>query len=399
MTRRLDGTRRNVALLAICQGLLITNLTIFMLVSALVGHSLLDAKEFATLPMTAFWLGGALATVPASMLMKRIGRRNGFMVGALLGISGGIVCAYAAHVGSFLMLCIGAVVMGFYYAFGQYYRFAAVDAADEEFKSRAISLVVAGGVAAAVLGPETARWTRELFGLAPFTSSFAAMSLFSMLTILVMSLVHIPVVERRREIVETRPLARIAFQPAFIVAVLAGTLGYAAMQLIMVATPLAMAATNLPFSDVSFVIEWHVAGMFAPGFVAGALIVRFGVLNVISWGALLTCAAVAFAVTGIEFWNFWWAVFLDGVGWSLLFIGGTSLLTDCCSPAEQAKVQGFNDFLIFVALTCASLSAGLLLELIGWNAIALVILPMATLIGVATWSLMARRRYEQRQAR
>jgi MFS family permease len=398
MSRRMDGTRRNVTLLATCQGFLITNVTIFMLVGALVGRSLLDAKELATLPMTAFWLGGALATIPASMLMKQIGRRHGFMVGALFGVAGGVVCTYGVYASSFWILCLGGGLMGCYYAFGQYYRFAAVEAAEEVFRSRAISLVVAGGVAGAVLGPETARWTSALFETDSFIGSFAALSAFSMLTFVVVSFVRLPVAERQQESVETRPLARIAVQPAFIVAALAGVLGFAGMQLIMVATPLAMTTNGLPFGSATSVIEWHVAGMFAPGFVAGALIARFGVLNIILWGALLTCAGVAFAVTGIDFWNFWWAVFLNGVGWSLLFIGGTSLLTECCAPAEQAKVQGFNDFLILVALTSASLSAGLVLELLSWNAVAFAILPMAALIGAATLGLIAYRRHEHRQA-
>lgn len=394
----MKDTKRNVALLAACQGLLNTNLTTFMLVGALVAHSLLDAKELATLPMTAFWLGGALATIPASMLMKSIGRRNGFLVGALVGVAGGAVCTYAVYEGSFWMFCGGGIVMGIYFAFGQYYRFAAVDVADDAFKSRAISLVVAGGIVGAFLGPETARWTRELFGPVPFLGAFISLSVFSLLTFLVLSFVRIPVVERRQEFVESRPFVQIVLQPAFIVAVLAGTLAYAAMQLAMVATPLAMKTHGLSFGDATLVIEWHVFGMFAPGFVAGAMIARFGVLNVISWGALLMCIAVAFAVTGIEFWNFWWSIFLVGVGWSLMFIGGTSLLSECCSPSEQAKGQGFNDFLIFVALTVASLSAGFVLEFLSWNAIAFVTLPMALLVGTAALWLMAQRRRELRQA-
>ncbi len=284
--------------------------------------------------------------------------------------------------------------MGFYYAFGQYYRFAAVEVADAAFRSRAISLVVAGGVAASILGPETARWTRGLYEPAPFLGAFAALSVFSLLTLLVMCFVQMPVAGQRQETVAARPLAQIALQPAFIVAVLAGTLGYAAMQLVMVATPLAMAANDFNFGNTTSVLESHVFGMFAPGFIAGALIARFGVLNVISLGALLICISVAFAVTGIEFWNFLLAIFLVGVGWSLLFIAGTSLLTECCRPGEQAKAQGLNDFLIFVSLTSASLSAGFVLEFLSWNAVALVTLPMAVLIGLSTLWLMAKRRRE-----
>ena len=394
----MHDTKRNVALLAICQGLLNTNLTMFMLVGALVSHSLLDAKELATLPMTAFWVGGALATIPASQLMKRVGRRHGFMVGALFGVAGGAICAYAAYAGSFPTLCAGGVVMGFYFAFGQYYRFAAVEVADEAFRSRAISLVVAGGVTAAILGPETARWTRGLFEPAPFLGAFVALSVYSLLTFVVMGFVRMPPVDRRHETAETRSLAQIAVQPAFIVAVLAGTLGYAVMQLLMVASPLAMAVNGFDFSDTTFVMESHVFGMFAPGFIAGTMIARYGALNIISIGALLICASVSFAVTGIEFWNFLWAIFLIGVAWSLLFIGGTSLLTDCCRPGEQAKGQGLNDFLIFLSLTSASLSAGFILELLSWNAVALVTLPMAALIGSATIWLMAIRRRETRAA-
>lgn len=393
----MEGTKRNVALLATCQGLLLTNLTTFMLIGALVAHPLLEAKELATLPMTTFWLGGALTTIPASMLMKRIGRRNGFMVGALLGVAGGAVCAYAVYIGSFWVLCLGAVVMGCYYAFGQYYRFAAVEVADEAFRSRAISLVVAGGIIGAFLGPETARWTRELFGPAPFFGAFASLSAYSLVTVLLLGFVRMPAMVERQESTITRPLSRIAMQPAFIVAVLAGTLGYAASHNAAVVTPLAMQTHGLPFGDASFVIEWYVVGMFAPGFIAGAIIARFGVLNVISLGVLLLFVAVAFAVTGVELWNFWWAVFLIGVGWSLLFIGGTSLISECCTPGEKAKAQGFNDFMMFVALTTASLAAGFVFEFLSWNAIAWITLLMAVLIGAPTLWLMLRQRQELRQ--
>ena len=391
----MNSAKKNVALLSACQALLLTNNSILVATNGLAGYALAADKALATLPVTAYVIGAALTTVPASLLMRRVGRRTGFTLGAVFGIAGALICSWAAFVHDFWLLCAGALVLGIYNATGQYYRFAAADSASIDFKSKAISLVLAGGIAGGIIGPETSKISKDMFVQAAFAGSYLSLGVFCLLAIGLLSLIDIPpltVAERKDS---GRPLTVIARQPAFIVAVLSATVGYGVMNLLMVATPLAMIACQHPFSDAAFVIQWHVIGMFAPSFFTGTLIKRHGVINVMLTGVVLNLICIGVALAGIEVANFWLAMVLVGVGWNFMFIGGTTLLTECHSPSERAKAQGANDLAIFVTMIGTSLSSGLLFTLHGWELMNQLAVPFLLLTGVAMLWLAAVSRRPQ----
>jgi MFS family permease len=388
----MDKAQKNVALLSACQALLLTNNSILIATNALAGFMLASDKALATLPVTAYIVGAALTTMPASLLMRRLGRRAGFMLGAVFGIVGALICAYAAFAHSFWMLCAGSLVLGIYNATAQYYRFAAADSASADFKSKAISLVLAGGIFGGILGPETSKITKDLIAQAAFMGSFLSLSVFCALAIGLLSLIDIPPLTAAEQKAAGRPLAVIARQPAYLVAVLSAVVGYGVMSLLMTATPLAMSACEHPFSDAAFVIQWHVIAMFAPSFFTGALIKRFGVLNVMLAGVVLNLGCVGFALAGVEVVHFWAALVLLGIGWNFMFIGGTALLTECHTPSERAKAQGANDMAIFITMAGTSLSSGLLFTLQGWNLMNELAVPFLLLAGVAmAWLAVLRR--------
>jgi len=370
---------KNVALLSACQGLLMTNNSILIATNGLAGYALATDKSLATLPVTAYIVGAAVTTMPASLLMRRIGRRSGFILGALLGIAGALICGFAAFSHSFGLLCAGAFVLGAYNATGQYYRFAAADSAPADFKSKAISQVLDGGIAGGIIGPESSKLTKDLFAGAVFTGSYLSLGVFCVLAIALLSRIRIPPLTGAERQDAGRPLLEIARQPAFLVAVTSAVVGYGVMNLLMTATPLAMTACQLPFSDAAFVIQGHVIAMFAPSFVTGALIKRFGILTIMLVGVLLNFACIATALTGIDVTHFWVALVFLGVGWNFMFIGGTTLLTECHSPAERGKVQGLNDLVIFITMAATSLSSGLLFTLQGWTLMNKMAVPFLVL--------------------
>ncbi len=389
----MDKAQKNVALLSACQGLLLTNNSILIAANGLAGYALATDKALATLPITTYIVGAALTTLPASLLMRRLGRRAGFTLGAVFGIVGALICSYAAFAHEFWLLCAGTLVLGIYNATGQYYRFAAADSAGIDFKSKAISLVLAGGIAGGFLGPETSKISKDFFVQAAFAGSYLSLGVFCLLAIGLISLIDIPplTVAERKE--SGRPLTTIARQPAFIVAVLSSVTGYGVMNLLMVATPLAMVACQHPFSDAAFVIQWHVIGMFAPSFFTGALIKRFGVVNVMLIGVVLNFGCIGVALAGLEVAHFWTAMVLVGVGWNFMFIGGTTLLTECHTPSERGKVQGANDLAIFLTMIVTSLSSGLLFTLQGWELMNQLAVPFLLLTGIAMlWLAAVQRR-------
>lgn len=381
----------NVLLLSLAQALLTTSNVIIFTLSGLVGYSLAPDPSLSTVPVAAWVIGAALSTWPASMAMKRIGRRAGFLVGGAFGVAGGLVCALAVWLQDFWLLSAGAALVGVYNAHGQYYRFAVAEAVPNSAKSRAISLVLAGGIVGGVIGPESAKLTKDLLAPMVFLGSFLALGAFNLLSLAVVACVRIPKLSEAERRESGRPLSEIVRQPRFLVAALAAFTGYVVMNVVMVATPIAMLQCGLPFDDTAFAMEWHVIGMFAPAFITGWLIARIGVLNVLLAGAALMVACVGFAVTGISTFNFWMAVVLVGVGWNFLFVGGTTLLTECCTPAEQAKTQGLNDFVIFTGMAISTFGSGALLQVLGWNAVNWGALPLVALTAAATIWLALRR--------
>jgi MFS family permease len=377
----MDSTRRNVGLLAACQALLLTNSATLIAINGLAGLALAPTKALATLPVTCWVAGGALATMLASLHMKRVGRQRGLTAGTLWGIVGALICAGAVWLQSFWLLCFGTLVFGVYNAYGQYYRFAAADVASADFKSTAISLVLAGGLVGGILGPTTSRFTVDL--LAPrFTGAYLALIGFALATMLLLRFVRIPAPEAKIQAAPGRPLREIAAQPKFIVAVLAGAIGYGVMNFLMTSTPIAMGVCGHPYSDAAFVISSHVIAMFAPSFVTGSLIRRLGVLPVMFVGALLNFGAIGVALSGISVAQFWGSLVLLGVGWNFLYIGGTTLLTETYRPEEMAKAQGANDQAIFTVMVVSSFASGATVTVAGWERVNVFALPLVALVAI-----------------
>jgi MFS family permease len=377
---------RDIALLACCQGLLLISNSGLIAMNGLVGYALVENKAFATLGATTFVFGSALAAMPAALWMARVGRRRGFMTGSAIAVVGAATCALALWRGSFALFCFGTAVIGIYTAFGLQYRFAAAEVAAPEFRAKAISLVLAGGIAGGFLGPQASLWAKDLLGV-PFLGSFVVLSAFALVALGVQSQVRVP----RPSMEETRgggrPLSEIVRQPVFIVAALSAALGYGIMNLLMTATPLAMSFCSHPFSAAAFVIEWHVVGMYAPGFFTGSLIKRFGALKVIAVGIVLMGACVAVALSGIAIWQFWTALVLLGVGWNFMYTGGTTLLIDAYTPAEKAKTQGINDVIVFTVMSISSFSSGALISAAGWDWMNLGALPLLAVVASAVFWL------------
>jgi MFS family permease len=386
----MDTAKKNVAVLAACQALLFTNNSTAIALNGLAGYALAADKSLATLPVTGWVIGAALTTYPASLLMQRIGRRAGFTIGALTGMAGAAICSLALWLGNFWLLCFGTMVFGVYNAVAQYYRFAAADAVSADFKAKAISLVLAGGLVGGIIGPETSKFTVDLLSTR-YLGAYLSLIAFLLVVLFVVQLLDIPAPTAAENKAPARPLKRIMAQPEFIVAVLSAAIAYGVMNLLMTATPLAMGVCGHPYAAAATVISWHVIGMFGPSFFTGSLIKRFGVLQVMFAGALVLYVCVGIALSGISVMHFWLALLLLGVGWNFLYIGGTTLITEVCAPAERARTQGANDLIIFIVMATSSFASGMLLETNGWQMLNYLALPFITVAGIALLWLMFRR--------
>ena len=387
----MDRAGKNVAVLASCQALLFTNNSTAIALNGLAGYALASNKALATLPVTGWVIGAALSTFPASLLMKRFGRRAGFTVGALIGMIGAAICSWALYLGNFWLLCLGTMVFGIYNAVAQYYRFAAADAVSTDFRAKAISLVLAGGLVGGLIGPEVSKHTVELLA-ERYLGAYLSLIGFLVLVVLVVQLLDIPALSSAEHQAPARPLREIMAQPNFVVAVTGAAIGYGVMNLLMTATPLAMGLCGHPYSAAATVIGWHVVGMFGPSFFTGSLIRRFGVLQVMLAGALILYGCVAIALSGISVPHFWFALVLLGIGWNFLYIGGTTLITGACTPAERAKTQGANDSIIFIVMATSSFSSGVLIDQRGWQVLNWLALPFVTAAAIAILWLLLRRR-------
>ena len=388
-----DRTKRNVILLAVCQALAQSGSSLTATVAALAGFLIAEDKSLATLPMAFQFLGTMLSTIPASFFMRQVGRRIGFTVGMCFGLAGAGLSVYALFSINFALLVFGALLLGVHNAFWQYYRFAATDTASEEYRSRAISYVLAGGVVAAFVGPELAKVSIDLFEPVKFSGGYAAVMGIILMSMCVMQFIQIPRPTGEERSRSGRPLLEIVSQPKFVVALMSAMFGYAVMILMMTATPLAMQFCGHSFSDTAFVIEWHMVGMFAPSFFTGHLIKRFGVLNVITVGITLMFGSAAIGFSGIAVTQFWGALFLLGVGWNFMFIGGTTLVVESYRPEERAKVQAFNDFTVFTFVAIASFSSGAIQHLWGWDWInTAMLIPMLIVLTATVWLRLHNRR-------
>jgi MFS family permease len=374
-----NSTKRNVGLLAACQALLFTNNSTLIAINGLAGLALAPYAGLATLPVTCWVLGGAIATMPASFHMKRVGRQRGLSSGTLWGIGGALVSAAAIWLQSFWLLCLGTLVWGAYNAYGQYYRFSAADIATPDFRPTAISLVLAGGLVGGILGPTTSRFTVDLVG-PKFMGAYLALILFALATMLLLRFVRIPTPTASERAATGRPLRVIAAQPRFVVAVLAAAIGYGVMNFLMTSTPIAMQVCGHPYGAAAFVISSHVVAMFAPSFVTGRLIRMIGVLPLMFVGAALNLLCIGIALAGVAVANFWWSLVLLGVGWNFLYIGGTTLLTETYRPEERAKAQGLNDQMIFIVMAISSFTSGMTVTAAGWERVNLLALPLVAVV-------------------
>jgi MFS family permease len=378
------GNRGTILLLAGCQALAMTSMGVLATTAAIIGNLLAANKSLSTLPVALQMTGMMCATIPAALLMGRIGRRGGFWTGAAIGASGGVVAGGAVWAASFPLFCLGTFLIGSSNGFAQQYRFAAAELADEGFRAKAISLVLAGGVVSGVFGPETAKWSRDLFAPVLFAGCFAMVVALQLAAAILLAFVRLPPPPPRGVIRGSgRPLRRIAGQKLFVVALLCGMVGNGVMSLVMTATPIAMIGCGYGFTDAAFVIQWHILGMYGPSFVTGSLIARFGLPTVLLTGAALLLACCGINLGGIAEGNFWAANLTLGIGWNFLFVGATTLLTRTYRAEERAKVQAFNDFMIFGTSTVAAFSSGALLAGFGWTTVQLTVMPFVAIAAAA----------------
>ncbi|SDM40252.1 Predicted arabinose efflux permease, MFS family [Oryzisolibacter propanilivorax] len=380
--------RRNLGLLVATQSLGGASPPIIISLGGLVGQMLSSTPSAATLPVSLYQLGLALSTLPAAWLMQRIGRRRAYLLGALLGVLSGMVAAWGISRSDFVLFCLGTSLAGFYGACVQSYRFAAIDTVAEPAQhASAISRVMVGGLVAAVIGPQVVIWTRDLLPATPFAGSFYSQALLALLALPLIALLRLPPPAPRTAGAGARPLAEIARSPQFRVAALAGVVSYGLMAFLMTAAPMAMVGCGHSVGEAALGIQWHVLAMFAPSFFTGRLIARFGKRTITGLGLLLIAASGALALMGLALTHFWGALVLLGLGWNFGFIGATALLTECHQPAERAKVQALNDFLVFGTVALASFGSGQLLYSVGWAGINAGMLPLVALVlALLAWS-------------
>ncbi|MDP1952948.1 MAG: MFS transporter [Polaromonas sp.] len=383
---------RNLWLLAICQGLFLTNNVTFIAINGLVGLALAPLGWMATLPVMGYVVGGALSTGLVARTQKRFGRKTSFQFGLVVAVLSALLCCYAAYSRNFWLLVTATVVAGYYNANAQLYRFAAAELALPAFREKAVSLVMAGGLIGAIAGPNLAAGTRTLTAV-PFAGAYLALAGVALLAMALLAFIHFPPTPPQQAASGGRPLREIMRQPVFIVAAAAGALGFGVMNLLMAATPIAMQVCGLPFSDAALVLEWHVIGMFAPGFFTGHLIKRFGTLSIMAVGLALNVACVLIALSGVELHQFLAALFLLGVGWNFLFTGATTLALTAYRPEEKDKAQGALNFCVFAVLALSSLASGVLVTTQGWTLLNLgSLLPLGLTGAALAWLALQRRR-------
>ncbi|MBE7367473.1 MFS transporter [Ramlibacter pallidus] len=376
---------RNLWLLALLQGLFLTNNVTFIAINGLVGLALAPYGWMATVPVMGYVVGSALFTGLVARSQARFGRQRAFQLGLLVAAGSALLCAYAITTANFWLVCAGTVLAGYYSANGGLYRFASAELAEPAMREKAVSLVMAGGLLGAVIGPNLASSTRD-WATVPFAGAYLALAGVAVLAMVVLAFMRFPPAPPRGTARSGRSVAQLMRQPAFLVAALAGALGYGVMNLLMAATPLAMQQCGLPFGDAAFVLQWHVIGMFAPGFFTGHLIKRFGTLPVMTVGAALNLGCIAIALAGVELHNFTIALFLLGVGWNFLFTGSTTLALTTYAPEEKDRAQAALNFFIFATLAFTSFASGVLVTTQGWTLLNVgSLVPLALVMGGLGW--------------
>ncbi|MBX3611892.1 MAG: MFS transporter [Hydrogenophaga sp.] len=383
---------KNLWLLAGTQGLFFTNNVVFIAINGLVGLSLAPLGWMATLPVMGYVLGGALATPLVAITQHRWGRKASFMVGLVVALVSALVAAWAVSIHSFWLLVAATVVAGYYSANAQLYRFAAAELAAPPQRERAVSLVLAGGLIGAIAGPNLAKYTREAM-TTPFVGAYLSLAVVAVIAMALLAFMHFPPPPAAKAGADNgRPLREIMRQPVFIVATAGAALGYGVMNLLMAATPLAMQVCGYPFDDAALVLEWHVIGMFAPGFFTGNLIRRFGALPIMAVGVVLNLACILIALSGVDLHQFLIALFLLGVGWNFLFTGSTTLSLQAYRPEEKDRAQAAINFFVLATMAMTSFASGALVTTQGWTWLNIgSLLPVAVLGLSLAWLAHTRR--------
>ncbi|HMW24145.1 MAG TPA: MFS transporter [Burkholderiaceae bacterium] len=377
---------RHLLLLALCQGLFLSNNVTFIAINGLVGLEMAPLAWMATLPVAGYVAGGALAAPLVARTQRAWGRRRSFQLGLLVAFISAGLCALAVQIGSFALLTASVVVAGYFNANASLYRFAAAELVAPSYKEKAISWVLAGGILGGVVGPNLASVTRNALER-PFAGAYLALMALALLAMALMQFIHFPPLTPPGEAAKVgRPLREIVRQPVFVVAVAACALGYGVMNLLMAATPIAMAQCGHPFSAAALVLEWHVIGMYLPSFFTGSLIKRVGVWPVLVAGLLLNAVCVAIALSGVDLMHFLAALITLGVGWNFLYLGGTTLATETYRPEERTTAQAAVDFCVYATMTFTSFGSGALVTTGGWQAMNLgSLLPLALLAAALAW--------------
>jgi predicted MFS family arabinose efflux permease len=391
-----DGrARRNTILLSAAHALYGMNAVLIIASGGLIGQMLAEDKGLATLPVSTFATGAAIVTVPAALYMRRVGRRLGFLTGAMFGLSGALIAMYAIYARDFWLFAFATFLTGGYQAFAQHYRFAAADVASESFKAKAIAWVLIGGLFAAVLGPMLIIWTKSVFDPVLFAGSYLTAAVLTVAAMAVLAFIDLPVPRATADRSDARPLLEILRQQKLVIAILCGMVTYGIMNLVMTASPLAMVGCGFSIDAATYVIQWHVLAMYVPSFFTGHLINRYGKERIIALGMALLAICAVSALSGLGIANFGFALVLLGLGWNFGFVGATALVTDCYRHSEKNKVQAFNDLCVFGTVACASFTSGKLLDTIGWDAIAWSVIPLT---GVAlvllAWLMLSQRRMQ-----
>jgi MFS family permease len=382
---------RHFWLLTLCQGFFLTNNVTFITINGLVGLALAPVPWMATLPVSGYVVGGALATSIVARTQRAWGRQRSFQAGLVIAVLSAALCAYAAATRQFWLLVAATLLAGYYNANAALYRFAATELVDPSRKEKAISWVMAGGILGAVTGPNLATQTKDWFSV-PFAGAYAALAIVALMSLAVMSFIHFPALPKADPARPGRALGEISRQPVFIVAVIGAALGFGVMNLLMSATPIAMSHHQHPFASAALVIEWHVLAMFVPSFFTGHLIKRFGVQRVMWVGVALNLACVAVALSGVNLMQFIAALMLLGVGWNFLYVGGTTLLTEAYRPEEKTTAQAAMDFWVYTTMAFTSFASGAMVTTTGWSALNWgSLLPIGVIAAGLLWLALQRR--------
>ncbi|MEZ8615445.1 MFS transporter [Vibrio splendidus] len=387
---------RNVWLLSLCQALLMTGNILLISVIGLIGKQIAPSVSMITLPVALQFLGLMAATIPASLISGKLGRKRGFSIGNVVGITGASLATYALSQQNFYLFCFATFLLGIGIGFGTLYRFAAIEVCDENARHRAISISMAGGVLAAVLGPNLAIMSQQWSADGLYIGAFASLIGLNILALLILQTIQFPKVSFNSQAPKADPLGVIVKAPNFIGAVFAAMVAYAVMNILMTATPLAMIGCGFDFTKAAGVIEWHVLGMFVPAFFTGSLIERFGSRMMILAGGILFVVCIAINIHGESIWHFRAALVVLGVGWNFMFIAATGLFSQSYQAQNKAKAQAFNEFVVFGCVTVTALLSGWLESTVGWQNLNVYVLPFVLAV-ILLFAFSARKSRIQKQ--